>query len=518
MLKKTEHKRRRVSEIYFVLYLAALIMLLPGKNEKKGDSPLDQIIAVFQQSFSLLPEKNTLLCRMYTDTKGMKIIECDSSNVLLITGNVKDVSLECSVEDQDRHEVIKVDNSIGQTFGLQYDSIKKLVFFYWHPPESLFETTNSSRSYLVTIRAFARPDIGDNSTMNKIIEGVGSVLRTEAKFSISILAEGLGNEEQTKIVQMPAETTYSKVTVVSPLQNIQNPEDQNRKGQSSVQEFSLLPINSKLSNLSFQPWSNKIVITGITNLNDYEKKPSIRIGTISDGTAEISEIKTDALIVKGYAPKNSSMKVIVTAQRKVDNKELSAEFVVTSQEAKKPIYPLYMYPGLTYQFKSGLPFMREVRSLLKNGNSVLLSSPNGSDFDFTPEQSDIGQTLTFERQYNGASYGQLFTINIVPYPVPEIIKESKANGYVLIEIKTMGINNGKLNRSKLLVIDGSNSNCIGPQELFGNIKQDEKKLIRVQQFKFMPKDPSKPMKITVKAIDDFGKSSPNKTIIIDPDN
>lgn len=61
---------------------------------------------------------------MYTDTKGMKIIECDSSNVLLITGNVKDVSLECSVEDQDRHEVIKVDNSIGQTFGLQYDSIK----------------------------------------------------------------------------------------------------------------------------------------------------------------------------------------------------------------------------------------------------------------------------------------------------------------------------------------------------------------------------------------------------------
>lgn len=56
-VKKTEHKRRRVSEIYFVLYLAALIMLLPGKNEKKGDSPLDQIIAVFQQSFSLLQKK-----------------------------------------------------------------------------------------------------------------------------------------------------------------------------------------------------------------------------------------------------------------------------------------------------------------------------------------------------------------------------------------------------------------------------------------------------------------------------
>jgi hypothetical protein len=34
----------------------------------------------------------------------------------------------------------------------------------------------------------------------------------------------------------------------------------------------------------------------------------------------------------------------------------------------------------------------------------------------------------------------------------------------------------------------------------------------------MPKDPSKPMKITVKAIDDFGKNSPNKTIMIDPDN
>jgi len=59
---------------------------------------------------------------------------------------------------------------------------------------------------------------------------------------------------------------------------------------------------------------------------------------------------------------------------------------------------------------------------------------------------------------------------------------------------------------------------LGHKNYLEILNKMRKKLIRVQQFKFMPKDPSKPMKIIVKAIDDFGKSSPNKTIVIDPDN
>jgi hypothetical protein len=77
-IKVNKSDKRRGSEIYFVLYLSALILLLPGKQEKKSSDAVDAITALFQQSFSLLPEKNSLLSKITTDSTGASIlyIEC----------------------------------------------------------------------------------------------------------------------------------------------------------------------------------------------------------------------------------------------------------------------------------------------------------------------------------------------------------------------------------------------------------------------------------------------------------
>ena len=203
-IKVNKSGRRRGSEIYFVLYLSALILLLPGKQEQKSTEAVDAITALFQQSFSLLPEKNTLLSRITTDSTGASILQLDTSNVLLLTGNVSDITFECNVEDQNNDEVIQVTSKEGEHFSIVYDSTKKLVFFSWHPPISMLSSLNKSLSYIVIVKAKAKPFIsGKNPELQQLLKSTNATLQTEARFSISILTEGLG-EAPPKILYMPA--------------------------------------------------------------------------------------------------------------------------------------------------------------------------------------------------------------------------------------------------------------------------------------------------------------------------
>jgi hypothetical protein len=210
-IKVNKSDKRRGSEIYFVLYLSALILLLPGKQEKKSSDAVDAITALFQQSFSLLPEKNSLLSKITTDSTGASILQLDTSNVLLLTGNVSDISFECIVEDQNNDEVIQVASKEGEHFSIVYDSTKKLVFFSWHPPISMLSSLNKSLSYVVTVKAKAKPFIsGKNPELQQLLRSTDATLQTEARFSISILTEGQG-EAPPKIVYMPAETTFTRM-------------------------------------------------------------------------------------------------------------------------------------------------------------------------------------------------------------------------------------------------------------------------------------------------------------------
>ena len=87
-MKRAPTKRRRMIEIYFVLYIAALVMLLPSKNSSNQHLKNDILDEIFRQSFTLLPEKTVLNCRIFTDSTGSHILAFDSSNVIVCTVNV----------------------------------------------------------------------------------------------------------------------------------------------------------------------------------------------------------------------------------------------------------------------------------------------------------------------------------------------------------------------------------------------------------------------------------------------
>jgi hypothetical protein len=317
-IKVNKSDKRRGSEIYFVLYLSALILLLPGKQEKKSSDAVDAITALFQQSFSLLPEKNSLLSKITTDSTGASILQLDTSNVLLLTGNVSDISFECIVEDQNNDEVIQVASKEGEHFSIVYDSTKKLVFFSWHPPISMLSSLNKSLSYVVTVKAKAKPFIsGKNPELQQLLRNTDATLQTEARFSISILTEGQG-EAPPKIVYMPAETTFTRMIFQpSQIQQQTPPAIADANGQKvgvqiMEQEFTLQPREAKMEVMAFQEWQNKIFVQGIYTPNDYAEKPIVNVvyrNKDMSGTANLLDFREGSIIVGGVAPASNAMTV-----------------------------------------------------------------------------------------------------------------------------------------------------------------------------------------------------------------
>ncbi|MFA5512498.1 MAG: hypothetical protein WC313_08605, partial [Candidatus Kapaibacterium sp.] len=81
------HKRKkRFVEIYFILYLAALVLLIPGKRDNElADEDEKSRPGIYQIPFSLKPEKNSLTASLRLDSNGITMISIDSVNTIYYT-------------------------------------------------------------------------------------------------------------------------------------------------------------------------------------------------------------------------------------------------------------------------------------------------------------------------------------------------------------------------------------------------------------------------------------------------
>jgi hypothetical protein len=516
-IKVNKSDKRRGSEIYFVLYLSALILLLPGKQEKKSSDAVDAITALFQQSFSLLPEKNSLLSKITTDSTGASILQLDTSNVLLLTGNVSDISFECIVEDQNNDEVIQVASKEGEHFSIVYDSTKKLVFFSWHPPISMLSSLNKSLSYVVTVKAKAKPFIsGKNPELQQLLRNTDATLQTEARFSISILTEGQG-EAPPKIVYMPAETTFTRMIFQpSQIQQQTPPAIADANGQKvgvqiMEQEFTLQPREAKMEVMAFQEWQNKIFVQGIYTPNDYAEKPIVNVvyrNKDMSGTANLLDFREGSIIVGGVAPASNAMTVKVTSRRKYDNKEVTTEFIVDPKNLNDPIIPNFMYPFTQYKFNPEMPTSNnmDARAILRNSQRILEDNQRGLPFTYKPDIEDTGTVVYFERLINGKPIGKSYSIRIRPFEPPQIIGKTNKEGQVEVFVRSFGKYDGKQNRCKIIFAEGTAVNIIAAQDNSADFDAKDG-FNNNQKFSIRPKDKSKPFSAMVHAVDKYGKLS-----------
>jgi hypothetical protein len=457
------------------------------------------------------------LSKITTDSTGASILQLDTSNVLLLTGNVSDISFECIVEDQNNDEVIQVASKEGEHFSIVYDSTKKLVFFSWHPPISMLSSLNKSLSYVVTVKAKAKPFIsGKNPELQQLLRNTDATLQTEARFSISILTEGQG-EAPPKIVYMPAETTFTRMIFQpSQIQQQTPPAIADANGQKvgvqiMEQEFTLQPREAKMEVMAFQEWQNKIFVQGIYTPNDYAEKPIVNVvyrNKDMSGTANLLDFREGSIIVGGVAPASNAMTVKVTSRRKYDNKEVTTEFIVDPKNLNDPIIPNFMYPFTQYKFNPEMPTSNnmDARAILRNSQRILEDNQRGLPFTYKPDIEDTGTVVYFERLINGKPIGKSYSIRIRSFEPPQIIGKTNKEGQVEVFVRSFGKFDGKQNRCKIIFAEGTAVNIIAAQDNSADFDAKDG-FNNNQKFSIRPKDKSKPFSAMVHAVDKYGKLS-----------
>ena len=315
MSNKQHKRKKRIIEIYFVLYLAALILLIPSK-EKIIETENNNI---FQIPFSIKLEKQSLNAQYIIDSVGIKAIKIDTINNIFFTGNVKDVEYKFIIEDlQSRQNVIleKIENTQNQVFSFNYSDNIRNAIFKWKPNVN----DRRSKSFVVTVIANAVSQ--DSITYGKIVED-------KLKFNVNL------NIDYAKDLQLVTQnqTKNNQSNVIqSPNPIVQN-----------LGNLLLMPREETIQTLAYNDWENEITIFGLNPSSDLRKQPEITIirepNDKIGGSAKIAGYRDNSIIIKGDAPGFGTMKVKLTLLRHSDGMESSKEFKVQTQLMDEPEIP-----------------------------------------------------------------------------------------------------------------------------------------------------------------------------------
>ncbi len=483
-------KRRRVVEIYFILYLAALIFLLPDRKDSQHLPDTDT--KVFQLPFSLQPEKAALICRMVIDSTGPAILSIDSVNTIFYSGNVRDVEFEFTVIDESVQGSLELnaDKPLSRNFRMEELTGKQAASFIWSPPENV----STNKTYIVKVKARALP------TEEMKSSGIaGNSLEYQTQFSLNILfvsdtSVGSGNlavAPQSGFNPLGIPNIFGQVPALSG-------------------DFSLVALYPKIEEIASGYWTNSVYAKNIDLKRDVLRGPLITVKCVPEnngGFAQLLEMRSDELVLRGKTPLYGTMNVEIRLTRKKDIEGMSREYMtsfkVQPKMIEQPKYDKFMYPDMAYEINPRLPLMgRAAKAYLKVDNVVRAQS-QGERFTFTPDVSDIGRVAYLER-YIDTMLLDRNKITIMDFPDPDVVNLVEINSdTVQVVTRSYGYFNKAFNEVVYFIVEGNAKF----KDLRGFINYNRKDNNTIQYFIFTAKDLSKPLRFTIRAVDKRGRTS-----------
>jgi hypothetical protein len=487
-----KNNKRKV-EIYFVLYLAALILLLPNKeeNEEKAE---ENGSTIYNEYFTLLPEKTLLNCRFTSDSTGFDILSLDSVNTVYYTGNVSNVHFEFIIEDQSFKQTLVLNTSDkmeSRHFSIIESEDRQAADFYWIPPIK----DKISKSYVITVMATGiKRIVSDNAQVTLL------PVKAKTQFSLNMIYIDKTAPDNQLLAEGAISDTNDPVTSepnITPQLNIP----------LFLSGFNLNAEKTDIEKLAYQNWTNTIYANNIDLLTGIKQDIKLEVSLSSEdngGTAIISDVFSDRIVLVGKTPFYGNMTVNLSVTREYDDQTYRLSFKVRPKLIEQAIYPREMYPDQTYTIDPKLPIMdSEIMALLKDGNLIRAKSIEGEKFTFSPDLKDIGKTLVLERYVGGELFGQSYNIYVKDFPNPEIWDIRRVSSdEVIVTTRSYGTVGGKRNE-------------VVEFELKGNAKYEDKRgkinsqdpLILIQYFTFKPMNSDKPFNFEIRAEDKRGRKS-----------
>ena len=488
-------KTRRTVEIYFVLYLAAIVFLLPDKNSIPPEMGAgDEANTIYPYKLEL--DRNVLTCKMVNDSLGLRILSIDSANTIVCTGDIEDIDYEFTIIDNSKkisHKLTSNDRPMRHFRIEENPDDPSTATFFWIPPENL----RSEKVYQVKVTAKITPKDSDNIANNNE-ELTDNTIELEARFSLNVIF--VNSPTDTEKIDIAANTDDSARNINYIEQRIIRTDD------IYTGDFEFHFDNYEVKELAGEKWKNTLIAHNINLAKGLKGIPKIKVyldNPKSGGTAQIINDKYfDRMILSGRTPWSGKMKVEVTLIRKSDNMELTQSFTVQPMTVGQPVYPKEMYPGIAYRFDPRLPVSeQEAYAYLKDGTEILYKS-EGSAFQYEPGEADIGKTLILERFVGGET--ARYNIKVIDFGPPVITDFNEAGGKVHVEILSYG--KGRTNE----VVDFEVSGNAVFKDLRGYCKKIDK-ITTKQIFEFSPKNSSQPFRFSIRAIDKFNRKSDVKS-------
>jgi len=107
-MKKPRNSKRTI-EIYFILYLAALVLLIPDLEQKS--IPTGEQSNIDYNIFKIYPDKTILNAKITLDSSGSKVVDLDSLNLIYYTGDVSSIDISFQITNKKLGQFINVSNN-----------------------------------------------------------------------------------------------------------------------------------------------------------------------------------------------------------------------------------------------------------------------------------------------------------------------------------------------------------------------------------------------------------------------
>jgi len=482
--------RKRIIELYFVLYLMALILILPKKGEKHIGT--DETSTVYQLPFSLKPINTVLNARILATSDTLKILNLDSLNLIYYTGKIKDIDFEFVIKDVTSNQKLTLSESKPKVklFSIYKDKKRQAAVFKWTPAYNDYR----DKTYLVSVKAIITPS--DKSFENEKVS-----INTEFSINIDYITNFDLADLKSPIDTMPTDIYRSRVIT----------EFNNSGKVSNSGDFTIYPGKEIITTLAGENWSNQLIISGIDLQSELKTPPLLSIDHSSPnngGWAKYTITKDNSLIIEGEAPDFGSNRIKITLNR-YDGKKAETEFSIFLDDIGNPQISKIMYPEMSYTINPQLPSLTSLNaiSILKNSRGDELQRyVGGKKFTYTPSRRDTNIEILLERYVNNRLY-DVTKSRILPNPPPKIIYLTKENEKeVRLVTYSSGIYNGRENVITKVMIEG-NADYYSRAGMYN----EDRKGGYEQSYVITWSDRSKPFRFKVTVENAEGKRSETKS-------
>ena len=458
----TSRKRRLSVEVYFVLYLSAIILLLgTTPSSKEYDAQLETAVAeLINTDFQVDVQKIALVVPFMPAGMGGDSLEGllprDTMNLIRAHGSFSSVSFRI---------VAIEDTSTGSTLPAERGYLTKesdsSVTFHWTR-----ENDSTTAVYRVAIEAIAEPKIPDNVSSPKVRERIREVvakralMRDTAFFSINVIP-ATSPEYLLAVRNAPtldgsspiAGGTDSALTLEDILAQLQSRGPGNGFSASASSNVVTAPPGGT--------WEQRVGILGTTETG------ALKIARSSGASnVRITAQSSNSITISGTAPRGANEENEVLVVITTPNQEQSmVSFLVRASQLDDPAVPRLVYSGETYDLdfgSSGIERGRITVSVNEEGRSV--AENHSPRISYTPRATS--GTVIFSRFVDGKLYdSQKAEIRQLPNPIISDRKSEK-EGEVIVEVTAYGTVNGRPNLPILRVHRG---NAAPPQKLSENV-------------------------------------------------